>query len=257
MAGLSYPLGWAVWSFNAHKNDLGPMPFVQYQYLVAGLVPLLILVIAIFAGKHLRIFMLETWPKLFDSRATGILALRITIELLFWASFLTLIVSGHEWFKKVFSESAKTIRRIVGFAFMASLAFYPPPVSGVSAVMRIVARWYWLYIFYPGILIAALVFYTEIAYPKLPQEYGGIRPRCVQMDLKKDDLSGGLAKALVSDLEMERASKIVTSKPLDLYFSGSDFHLVKAREIRSTGRNPADRISGTMVNRIAPCPEQE
>jgi hypothetical protein len=84
VAGLSYPLGWAIWSFNAHKNDLGPLPAVQYQYLVAGLVPLLILVIAIFAGKHLRHFMLQTWPRLLDSRTMGILALRITIFVLFF-----------------------------------------------------------------------------------------------------------------------------------------------------------------------------
>jgi hypothetical protein len=64
-------------------------------------------------------------------------------------------VSSYEWFKQVFSGSAKTISRIAGFAFLASLVFLPPG-SGLLSFLQTVARWYWLWIFYPGILIAAL-----------------------------------------------------------------------------------------------------
>jgi hypothetical protein len=77
------------------------------------------------------------------------------------------------------------------------------------------------------------------------------------MDLKRDDLSPGLAKAFVPDHEIERDIRVVTSKPVDLYFSGSDFHLVKARDVTGTGRNPAQRIKGSTINRISACTVQE
>src|SRR5689334_22805113 len=41
-----YGLGYLVWAYNAWKNGLGPLPALEFQYLVTGIIPAALIVMA-------------------------------------------------------------------------------------------------------------------------------------------------------------------------------------------------------------------
>lgn len=43
ITALSYVTGYVMWAYNSYRNDLGFINFVDYQYVTAGLIPLMTL----------------------------------------------------------------------------------------------------------------------------------------------------------------------------------------------------------------------
>jgi hypothetical protein len=90
---LLYGAGYLVWAFNAWQNNLGLLPALEFQYLVAGAVPVSIAAIAILGGRLLRRFLLHWWPRRVGPEAEGAWrVIRTVVLLLFggsiaWLSF--------------------------------------------------------------------------------------------------------------------------------------------------------------------------
>jgi hypothetical protein len=59
VAALTYPIGFLIWSIHAWKQDLGLLPVINSQYIMAGLFPLLFL-----GGCGLLVYLELTLVKL-------------------------------------------------------------------------------------------------------------------------------------------------------------------------------------------------
>jgi hypothetical protein len=58
----TYLLGYCVWAYIAWRNGLPPLPLLDAQYLAAGLLPLLVVAVAIFFVRSLLHLALTAWP---------------------------------------------------------------------------------------------------------------------------------------------------------------------------------------------------
>ena len=57
MAGIFDLFGYVVWAINANRNNLGLLPALEFQYFVAGVVPvaiLLLIFLLVIGYKRLR-----------------------------------------------------------------------------------------------------------------------------------------------------------------------------------------------------------
>ena len=51
---ISYALGYIIWSYNAWKNNLGSLPLLDSQYLLAGGIPVII-ILSYFVYRYLDV----------------------------------------------------------------------------------------------------------------------------------------------------------------------------------------------------------
>jgi len=99
-----------------------------------------------------------------------------------------------------------------------------------SRLVRFVLRFLLLYRYIIPILFCwgSLALYLGL-YPRLPQELGGPQPRCAYVDLVREDTAPFTLSALASaDAATISGGKVIRSNRLDVYFSSSDYLLVRA-----------------------------
>jgi hypothetical protein len=85
-----------------------------------------------------------------------------------------------------------------------------------------------------GSFTMAMWFYADVIYPRLPQEYGGTRPRYALVDLLRDGLSKDTLEALASGDSVSSTSTVVRSKPLAVFYFNTELMLVKPVGARSS-----------------------
>ncbi len=68
---LVYGAGYAVWSLHAWRFNMGVLPALDFQYFVAGLIPVMILLAAFVLGRILWRFVMHTWPARVGPEAVG------------------------------------------------------------------------------------------------------------------------------------------------------------------------------------------
>jgi hypothetical protein len=123
-ASILYVVGYMVWSFNALQNHLGLLPALDPQYFVAGLIPVVIILMAYSGGTYFKRFLVDTWPGLVNNEAVGFRrAVRLTLLFVFWAllgllafgpvlaAFLVLIYLGYKLLKRF---APNTLERLSG-----------------------------------------------------------------------------------------------------------------------------------------------
>jgi hypothetical protein len=207
---IIYGLGYLVWSYNAWRNHLGQLPAIELQYVIAGLVPALILVIgwvainfASYIGDKIRgffekhRFLHEAWVLVIWLIQVGIIYIWITQPLPMIPWFLVILT----YLEAVTTNAGRRIYRYIGR--------YTPPIF---------------------ICFLSLLLYLDL-YPRLPQEFGGPKPRCAYLDLVRDELAPSSLSVLVADPPNEAVgsfkSKVVRSSKLQVYFLSSDYLLVR------------------------------
>lgn len=82
--------------------------------------------------------------------------------------------------------------------------------------------------------IALLGLFTFAIYPRLPQEFGGVKPRCAQLDIATGEVSRGTLVALAPKQAAilsggESPPAVVRTEPISIYYSRADSLLVKRR----------------------------
>ena len=234
-----YVLGLVVWSLNAARSEIGLGVAADLQYLVAGLVPALVLALALAvlvawlkvpAWSRDR---LHSWrPRLADAIwRTGVLVGSAGI-----VGYLLLGISG-------------VLGRFVLLEGLLLAAF----VIGLVLVglTREEANWLFRVIWYVyapfGIVVltaAAFLFYADALYPRLPQSLGGGKPRCAQLDLERASLSA----QTLADLAPRRQGPIVRTARLDIVFAQGDTLFV-----RRPGDDRVLELRGGAVRAVVGC----
>jgi len=256
VGGILYVFGYLVWSFNAWKNNLGLLPAVESQYFIAGLTPAVITCIGYFGVK----FIFSSLNKL---RARFRISEESTLSqillMLFGGMALTIygILRAVDWLIIAGGRMGEIID-IVIILTLIYLITLPLPTND----------WYRKYIsnlaipaYVFGLCFVALLAFLD-AYPNLPQALGGMRPRCVYLDVASKELSPETLSALTvskapsrqselpaaprqtggetaaaegqADKSGELASgagaEVMRSGVADVLFSGNDYIVIKARE---------------------------
>jgi hypothetical protein len=238
LTAVLYIFGLVVWSLNAARRDLGLQASANLQYLLAGLVPAVVLAVA------LAIFVAwvktPAWSRdrLLDRHPTVSRA-GFRLGSVLWAVGLGAIAIGGPAGLLDTAAAAAPVFTIAGLGFL---------LLGLTRDDSWLFRLVWNV--YAPIGIAALAvlaffFYSETLYPKLPQSLGGGKPRCAQLDLDTGSVSAATLAALAPDAAT--APTVRTGK-LDIVFAEGDKLFVKRPHT-----NDVIELRGGAVRTVAGC----
>ena len=223
LAALVYGCGYVSLAFHAWRLGLGLVPGFELQYFTAGIVPFALAAFVYWVIRHGRLFIASIRENL-GSTATGTkrffryalpccvvvgLAMGMGAELLM-AQPKTLLTGAMLLVGALLSS--------VGFIF-----FPPEFLSGrLSAFEGLVSVYSIIFFYYIGVLmsLSVLVLYVLLAYPLIPQEFGGIRPRDAVLDVRTKDLSDTTRKAL--GILGGNAEAVAETKTVSVVFQTGD-----------------------------------
>jgi hypothetical protein len=264
-----YGLGYAVWSYNAWKNQLGQLPALEFQYIMAGIIPGIIIAIA---GLAILFFnKLGDMLLVFFKAHTEMRKLRWVGSLILMSVFLpTMIIIMRKQAQGITITSDKfvlyalpleaVLMYLVLLFYVAirpskelSKKYQQQMDLGVKANKYMVAILFCLY---------SLLLYINLS-AHIPQELGGPRPRCAYVDLVRDDIAPSTLSVLVVKdyIEIPPVSqpKVVRSVKLSVYFSNSDYLLVRAASLVDTQdtnleRAPLYELRKEVIRAVQWCP---
>ena len=216
-ASALYLLGYFGWAVFAWGFQLGVAPAFQAQYFVAGLPLLVVVALATAAAVLLRRLLIQRWPDWFGKRNRSTkLILVISVAL------VTLLAALLQY---AFPDYNFTLtRRPLWFTFAVTMVFLfgllllatPLGAEGVEGVG-------YTLLLYASVAILAVVPYTYLAlflYPRVPQFFGGGKPRCAHLDLYAERFSPETLSELVAD--PATAGEVARSKEVGLIFSSGE-----------------------------------
>ncbi len=223
-----YGLGYLVWSYTAWLNGLGQLPALEFQYLVAGLIPGVIIAVAVIVATYL--------PKLqeilgaYTHRSTLSTVIICLLILLLVYALLDVTFLSIRRFSYIDHNWLPILPSIPKTVLLASLFCSPAVMFLENRVPRGIL---WLiYRLLIALMVATLSFsfFIEI-YHDLPQAMGGPAPRCAYIDVVRSEMSSSSFSALSSTPSGrnhdEQAIDTITSVRVFVYFSGSDYILVR------------------------------
>ena len=222
-AGI-YGLGYLVWSYNARYYHLGQLPALEFQYIIAGLVPAMLIVIAW--------LLVTSFPRLsdkaipfFDRHIKLLWALLITC-LLSMAAFFASIALSDRWINtgRMSTRQALALSTTLFLLFLL-LSFFLALMIKRKRILNSFYKFLTVSLF----LAVSLAFYIQVLYPVLPQELGGTLPRCAYIDFARQDVApASLAALLPPNSTADGAgTNIVRSQNLVVFFANRDFLLVR------------------------------
>jgi hypothetical protein len=164
VVGISYVLGYVVWSVHAWQENLGLVPALRFQYILAGIVPLVGygLYVAVLVGLlAVTGWLMTRTPGTLLAVATLVVLLGILVAV---GAFAIRPITGL-WGTLVYAASSVVVL-VTGMAF-----------SGVG-VLPITSRWIAL-----NLAISFIALYALVLYPNIPQALGGVRPDCAYLEV--------------------------------------------------------------------------
>jgi len=225
-----YGLGYLVWSYNAWRNHLGQLPAIEFQYLMAGVVPAFILLIAWAATGYFSSIRDKTIAIFERYKALRLGSLIACFVIAAVTSNMTALIDKG-WIsigvtkQQLFNYTSPVV---LVLAYLSLLPYLTPEHykgTYVGVQLRV-----YQYAIPVAFCWYSLVLYFEL-YPRLPQELGGPEPRYAYVSLVQDEIAPSLLSALVSDRPTDAAPnskpKVVRSSKLRVYFSNSDYMLVR------------------------------
>jgi hypothetical protein len=155
-------------------------------------------------------------------------ALALIICLL--GAFLFFYLQGHrdELTRRVLSRHPETIYTAVSLGLVVTLTLLPPSDDRYLRVLVEAYRAFWVYIATPLVIILVLAFYVTGIYPNLPQEFGGVKPRCAYLDVVRAKLSSDTLRDIISEDKVSDNQPVVRSGRVEVMFSGSSALYVRS-----------------------------
>jgi hypothetical protein len=263
-AGLAYGLGYASRALHAWDFNFGALPGARFDYVIAGL--LLLVPSAGLAALlwllHAGVLRLQAW-----SRAHAGLSRRVQDKGL--SPFMIACLAVYLLCEFAFdgAPAAVGVKRAVAVAFLIAFvlevvlaAQTPTPDSGRSAATLLSvprrmfsAAWSAAVVAYFGLLLLLTFFLAAFvgAYVLrfVPQEFGGVRPKCAVLDLAQEQLSPELASLLVAPVAQRGGSTVQRSRPLDVYSTSGPW-LVRVPQAAASGPPHALRLSEQVVRSV-------
>jgi hypothetical protein len=233
---LVYGLGYLVWAYTAWQYGLGILPGIEFQYLVAGVVPLLIIIYGFIAYRfiHYVFAIVDARPS---SRKLNIL--------LAAACLLTILLCARAMPVMPHSSISEMILWLLLSVVVLTL-------SGIllALYVKFTTRWIAVLkrfdpkgIFEYGILelnnLAILLMFSYVflkfyllIYPALPQDLGGRRPRCAVMEFTGGRLTPQDTAQLIDagnqpSPAAATSGAVMESRVLKVYFSNKDYILAR------------------------------
>lgn len=259
LAGIAYVFGYASRALHAFDNNLGALPGIRFEYLVAGTLLLIppVALCLFFWGVWRSAKDLAAWAAKVPKRKE-----RVSIAL-----FVTFV------FGTIVAVSGGDRVRIVGLVLLLSSAYFfvvlsitnesssPSYATIKSANVKWWQKWLsrlghgalnlWAAIItlLSGLLLLLLfivaVGYGSIALKYVPQELGGVKPKCGVFDLSPEQLSPELRSLIASPGDhLDPSSKVIRSRPLEVFTTSEPWLIrmpgpadgVPARSIRLDGK---------------------
>lgn len=234
--GLLYIIGYLVWAFYAWKKNLGLLPALDFQYIIAGIAPALLLLILYFSIRLIILFRnkLSVW---FGPEVTGIR--HICRHVIFAAagiSFIIFLILDQDWLQINYPELSFRIQSISSTIMILSFFLLPPTRN-----FRLITlyRYYGLLIIIVCVIIVIVVglfIFIEAIFPNIPQEFGGPKPRCAQLDVITTQLSDETLYAILPSNATINDTRVIRSNDVNVFFSNSEFLLVSPF-VKNKGNN--------------------
>ena len=240
VSALLYLLGYLELGFYAASRDLGALPAIDAQYLVAGLAPALML--ALTAGLFFLLVRVWRWsmrPVTARRRRWGVNFTRTWVFLV-----VGLFIVGRWWAP---ARTASLMGAVIA-------AYVDVMIRGSSHwTDRLMAR---AVIGYIALMTAVLPIlairaYTQQVLPHIPEALGGPPSRCVQLDLDAPKLSAETQRRLFDGDPAPAGAATRRTRPVTLVFDGSSFTIISDP---ASGTSPSWlRISSSTIAAVQPC----
>lgn len=273
LAGIAYVFGYLSRALNAFDNNLGALPGVRFDYLVAGTLLLLppVTVCLFFWGVWRSAKLLAAWAAEAPGReayVTKPLAASFFLGLM--VAFVGKKVIGEGWVfiagLLFFSSSI-----IYLFIFFVAANKSSSPSSGTKKSGDSTGWWKWpsrvgqgvLWVWALVVMLLSGIFllmlfvlamgYGTIALRYVPQELGGVEPKCGVLDLSPEQLSPELRSLIVSPGEQpDPSAKVIRSRPLEVFTTGEPW-LIHMPGPVAGGPARAIRLDGKAVLSVEWC----
>jgi hypothetical protein len=252
-----YGLGYITWSIYAIKEGLGLLPLLSTQYILAGAVMGVFLVVA-----------WESTTGLWKSRARFHLWLGSTSTSDLWVAKshgqrLSNLVASHKAMIRQAMGGIMVVSFIATYLIWFELTEYEAANWFFMLAFAIVAfytpgNWwgrFWGFLFSLAIPLFSLVLAVK-TFLFLPEQFGGPHSSCSYLDIDRTmiskELQGKLLPTGDGDKEKE---KVVRTVALDVLFSGGDSIQVRphAAEEAPTHHSPIFAISSKLVTATVDC----
>lgn len=266
IGGVIYVLGYLAFSLHAYKNDLGLLSAFEAQYFTAGIIPFVIVCLAVagfVALKRLNDRFQEWLLKDTPARNVARKWMWVAAPVVFIGGLLVLSAG---WLDDV--PPVLYVGFIFTYILLLGLLFPPEKDrAGWSHLIDTAYRLFQFSMLTAFTCLLAFVFYLDF-YAGWPQELGGVKPRCAALDLSAEQVSAetlreltpaGVQKAAGAEgappagakEPAAGAEKIVRSTPVEVLFSGNDIMFVK----RKLGR--VYELKRAAVQTVTPCSAAE
>ncbi len=267
----TYGLGYLAWSIFAWRQNLGLLPALDFQYMVAGagLVLFIVFGVAVVRASISAGHLLETALSGIAAKhdmgnllifVLGVIALVLFIILSADAGKLLIEIgearrSGVELVRADLALTYAFMR--IGFVaiLLTGLAtILADLLASPKAVFRATGRRVLLTIF-GGVaallILATLAAYLLVIYPGIPSEFGGLRPRCAFLDVDRALISNETYTTLFNDVSPVRTTDVVRSIRLTVYFANNQYLLV--RPIDEGPDSPTIQIRSDTISLVTWC----
>ncbi len=294
-AGSAYALGYLARALHAWSEQLGVLPALDFQYFVAGtllMLPLAALVsLVLLVHRWLR--RLAEYEQLHPPLAAridrvlgvtvmgGAVLLGAVSTLARWTGLdlniaarlvgVVLLVGFIGWFwLAMVRDSLKSDTLVVAPGGLARATLLPESPAqaggwlsrGMHAFSSAIA-WLWGALVLSYIALVALLLVVTallsglLLLPWLPQELGGAKPVCVQLDIETKALSPQLAALLFEPLDAAAAQSAPTrrTRPLALHQAGGDVLLLRL-PAASPGRGAVLEVRRAVVGASTRCDDR-
>jgi hypothetical protein len=272
LAGLAYGLGYFSRALHAWDSNFGALPGVQFDYLVAGF--LLSLPVVVLSGAAWLIYkgsaLLRAWGK--QNRTEAIFLQARVLSPMAGVSAVVFVVSI--WFITEESQQ-KWIQGICLAVILLGMALgaivtpenehkhepSPAPLTRRSPWFRLMHQCWGALVFLAAYGVKAyfvvtffFLFFTAafagaaiLRY--LPQELGGVKPKCAILDIIVEQVSPELALILLPPSGTAPVTKVVRSKQINVYSTTGPW-LIRTPDASTTGQARSLRLSSSAVGSV-------
>lgn len=244
VTAVIYILGYSVWSIHAWRNGMGLLPALEAQYIIAGIVPTVMIGLIYYVIKNLPQLKLSHW--------------NIKRRVSYWcigAPIIGLIFLTDSAWHKEYGTLLLVAFLLWGMWSQSPLHSMPASPSGNLRLYYAAGNFLMETYLMPILLaIIGLWGYIGYAYPSLPQELGGMKPRCAYLDIKNGQLSHETLTQILPSKSQESNETVVRSVSVQVLFAKSDAILLKPLEDSTTKSVYEIRKNAIQVLSFFPCP---
>lgn len=249
---ITYLVGYATWCIVAWSNGLGLVPAIDAQYFVAGVPVIIFFGAMVFTVQLLKKTVFSWWPNFFDHRKL------YQQWLIFWFILVIMFISiflGTPQLKLLYTQQGVesiTLKMSLVIAVLGILFMRTPVSISASRHDRFdhfhnFLKKAYIYLFVPLLFFAIIIFYVSNIYVKIPQIFGGGKPRSAQLELLADKVSAETINEIGTVKYLKSGSRIIRTRDIQILSKVGDTLLIKFTEPDSASEKKRLELSRSAV----------